>query len=136
VAWNEFVALYREFSGLVGMSRLPERVSILRFRHLLEQHRLAEQFLATVNARLSTKGYMLKEGTAVDATLIAAPSSTKNKGGKRAPEMHQTKKGNEWHLGMKAHLGVNADSGLVCTVSGDGCQRQRCDTSACARAWR
>lgn len=112
------VPLYREFAGLGGMSRLPDRVSILRFRHLLEQHRLAEQFLATVNAQLSAKGYMLKEGTAVDATLIAAPSSTKNKGGKRDPEMHQTKKGNEWHFGMKAHVGVDADSGLVHTVVG------------------
>ncbi|MEX3960565.1 IS5 family transposase [Trinickia sp. EG282A] len=112
------VPLYREFSGLGGMSRLPDRVSILRFRHLLEQHQLAEQFLATVNAQLSAKGYMLKEGTAVDATLIAAPSSTKNKGGERDPEMHQTKKGNEWHFGMKAHVGVDADSGLVHTVVG------------------
>jgi transposase, IS5 family len=112
------VPLYREFAGLGGMSRLPDRVSILRFRHLLEERRLAEQFLATVNAQLTAKGYMLKEGTAVDATLIAAPSSTKNKGGERDPEMHQTKKGNEWHFGMKAHIGVDADSGLVHTVVG------------------
>lgn len=112
------VPLYREFAELGGMSRLPDRVSILRFRHLLEQHRLAEQFLVTVNAQLSAKGYMLKEGTAVDATLIAAPSSTKNKGGERDPEMHQTKKGNEWHFGMKCHIGVDADSGLVHTVVG------------------
>jgi transposase, IS5 family len=112
------VPLYREFAGLGAMSRLPDRVSVLRFRHLLEKHRLAEQFLATVNAQLSAKGYMLKEGTAVDATLIAAPSSTKNKGGERDPEMHQTRKGNEWHFGMKAHIGVDADSGLVHTIVG------------------
>ncbi|NPT61546.1 IS5 family transposase [Paraburkholderia elongata] len=112
------VPLYREFAELGGMSRLPDRVSILRFRHLLEQHRLAEQFLVTVNAQFSAKGYMLKEGTAVDATLIAAPSSTKNKGGERDPEMHQTKMGNEWHFGMKCHIGVDADSGLVHTVVG------------------
>jgi transposase, IS5 family len=112
------VPLYREFAGLGGMSRLPDRVSILRFRHLLEQHRLAEQFLKAVNAQLSAEGYMLKEGTAVDATLISAPSSTKNKGGERDPEMHQTKKGNMWHFGMKAHIGVDADSGLVHTVVG------------------
>ncbi|AKZ25278.1 transposase (plasmid) [Ralstonia solanacearum] len=112
------VPLYREFTGLGGMSRLPDRVSILRFRHLLEQHQLAEQFLQTVNVQLSAKGYLLKEGTAVDATLIAAPSSTKNKDGERDPEMHQTKKGNAWHFGMKAHVGVDADSGLVHTVVG------------------
>lgn len=88
------VPSYREFAGLSRMSRLPDRVSILRFRHLLEQHWLAEQFLATVNAQLGAKGYMLKEGTAVDGTLIAAPSSTKNKGGERDPEMHQTRETN------------------------------------------
>jgi len=72
--------------------------------------------LATINALLQARGLMLKEGTAVDATLIAAPSSTKNKDGRRDPEMHQTKKGNQWHFGMKAHIGVDADSGLVHTV--------------------
>lgn len=112
------VPLYREFSGLGGMSRLPDHVSILRFRHLLEQHQLAEQFLKTVNAQLSANGYLLKEGTAVDATLIAAPSSTKNKDGERDPEMHQTKKGNAWHFGIKCHIGIDADSGLVHTVVG------------------
>lgn len=112
------VPLYREFAGLGGMSRLADRVSILRFRHLLEQHRLAVQFLATVNAQLSVKGYMLRERTAVDATLVAAPSSTKNKGSVRDPEMHQTRKGSEWHFGMKAHIGIDADSGLVHTVVG------------------
>jgi transposase, IS5 family len=114
------VPLHREFARLGAMSRLPDRISILRFRRLLGQHRLAEQLLATVNAQLSAKGYMLKEGTAVDATLIAAPSSTKNKGGERDPEMHQTKKGNEWHFGLKAHIGVDADSGLVHTIVGTG----------------
>ncbi|MDF3886701.1 IS5 family transposase [Cupriavidus basilensis] len=110
--------LYREFAGLGGMSRLPDRVSILRFRHLLERNQLAEQFLKTVNEQLTARGYMLKEGTAVDATLIAAPSSTKNKSGERDPEMHQAKKGNQWHFGMKAHIGVDADSGLVHAVVG------------------
>lgn len=81
--------LYREFAALGGMSRLPDRVSILRFRHLLERNQLAEQFLKTVNEQLTACGYMLKEGTAEDATLIAAPSSTKNKSGERDPEMHQ-----------------------------------------------
>lgn len=112
------VPLYREFAGLGGMSRLPDRVSILRFRHLLEEHRLAEQFLQVVNAHLAQAGLMLKEGTVVDATLIAAPSSTKNQGGERDPEMHQVKKGNQWHFGMKAHIGADADSGLVHSVAG------------------
>ncbi|VVD74163.1 transposase [Pandoraea communis] len=87
------VPLYRQFTGLGGMSRLSDRVSILRFRHLLERQQLAEQFLLTVNAQLSAKGYLLKEGTAVDATLIAAPSLAKNQSGERDPEMHRTKKG-------------------------------------------
>jgi transposase, IS5 family len=110
--------LYREFAGLGGIARLPDRVSILRFRHLLEQHHLAEQILKTVNQQLSAKGFMLREGTVVDATLIAAPSSTKNSTGKRDPEMHQTKKGNQWHFGMKAHIGVDAACGLVHSVIG------------------
>ena len=111
-------ALYREFVGLSNVERIPDRVSILRFRHLLEEHQLAEQILATVNATLADKGLMLREGTVVDATLIAAPSSTKNKDGQRDPEMHQTKKGNQWYFGMKCHIGVDADSGLVHTVVG------------------
>lgn len=110
--------LYREFAGLCSFERIPDRVSILRFRHLLEEHQLAAQILATVNATLADKGLMLREGTVVDATLIAAPSSTKNKDGERDPEMHQTKKGNQWHFGMKAHIGVDADSGMVHTVVG------------------
>jgi len=111
-------ALYREFAGLSSVERIPDRVSILRFRHLLEEHQLAPQILAVVNAALADKGLMLKQGTVVDATLIAAPSSTKNQDGERDPEMHQTKKGNQWHFGMKAHIGVDADSGLVHTVVG------------------
>ena len=111
------IPLYRDFAGLAHHDRLPDRVTILRFRHLLESHQLAEQILATVNATLSAKGLLLKQGTAIDATLIAAPSSTKNSTGTRDPEMHQTKKGNQWHFGMKAHIGVDADSGLVHSVS-------------------
>lgn len=111
-------ALYREFVGLGSVERIPDRVSILRFRHLLEENQLAEQILATVNATLTDKGLMLREGTVVDATLIAAPSSTKNSTGERDPEMHQTKKGNQWHFGMKCHIGADADSGLVHTVVG------------------
>jgi len=112
------VPMYRDFAGLDGMAVLPDRVSILRFRHLLQEHQLAEQFLKTVNEQLAAKGYLLKESTAIDATLISAPSSTKNSTGKRDPEMHQSKKGNQWHFGMKAHIGVDADSGLVHAVMG------------------
>ncbi|MGF6735740.1 transposase [Paraburkholderia youngii] len=108
------VPLYREFAGLdEGMTRLPDESTILRFRHLLETHGLAAQMLTLVNEILSEKGLMLKVGSAVDATLISAPTSTKNGSGTRDPEMHQTKKGNQWYFGMKAHVGVDAESGLV-----------------------
>ena len=88
--------LFRDFAGLGGWSeRLPDETTILRFRHLLEKHKLAPEILKTVNDLLSSKGLLLKAGTVVDATLIAAPSSTKNKTGERDPEMHQSKKGNQ-----------------------------------------
>jgi transposase, IS5 family len=112
------MALFREFAHLDYSTRLPDESTILRFRHLLEEHKLADQILKEVNALLSDKGLLLKAGTVVDATLIAAPSSTKNKDGQRDPEMHQAKKGNQWHFGMKAHIGVDAESGLVHTVTG------------------
>jgi transposase, IS5 family len=111
-------AFYRDFVGISGAQRIPDRVSILRFRHLLEEHELSPQILQVINAKLSALGLLLKTGTVVDATLIAAPSSTKNNDGERDPEMHQTKKGNQWHFGMKAHIGVDAESGLVHTVVG------------------
>jgi len=111
--------LFQQFVGLdVGTNRLPDESTILRFRHLLEANELTIRILAAVNSTLAAKGLMLKQGTVVDATLIAAPSSTKNQSGERDPEMHQTKKGNQWHFGMKAHIGVDADSGLVHTVLG------------------
>ena len=110
--------IYREFAGLDAHGRMPDESTILRFRHRLEKHKLADQILATVNDLLAAQGLLLKAGTAVDATLIAAPSSTKNKDKKRDPEMHSSQKGNEWHFGMKAHIGVDADSGLVHTVRG------------------
>lgn len=113
------VPLFREFAGLGGWDdRLPDESTILRFRHVLEKHKLAERILATVNLLLGAKGLMLRSGTVVDATLIAAPSSTKNASGERDPEMHQSKKGQQWYFGMKAHIGVDADSGLVHTVRG------------------
>jgi IS5 family transposase len=113
------VPLYREFAEIgSGLVRLPDESTILRFRHLLEQHGLAAQLLASVNELLQEKGLLLKAGTVVDATLIAAPSSTKNASGERDPEMHQTKKGNQWYFGMKAHIGTDAESGLVHSVIG------------------
>jgi IS5 family transposase len=108
--------LYREFVGLADNVRLPDESTILRFRHRLEKHGLAAKILAEVNTVLGERGLMLKEGSAVDATLIAAPSSTKNKDKARDPEMHSSQKGNQWYFGMKAHIGVDADSGLVHTV--------------------
>jgi len=91
------VPLFREFAGLDNWStRLPDESTILRFRHLLEKYKLAEQMLALINDLLRDKGLMLRAGTVVDATLIAAPSSTKNASGERDPEMHQSKKGNQW----------------------------------------
>jgi len=112
-------SLYCEFARLdPGMMRLPDESTILRFRHFLEDNQLSIQIMAAINATLAKKGLMLKAGTVVDATLIAAPSSTKNNSGERDPEMHQTKKGNQWHFGMKVHIGVDADSGLVHTVIG------------------
>jgi IS5 family transposase len=113
------VPLYREFAGLDGAnSRLPDETTILRFRHLLEAHGIAAQILAVVNEILRDKGLMLKAGSAVDATLVAAPSSTKNGSGTRDPEMQSTQKGRNWYFGMKAHVGVDAESGLVHTVIG------------------
>ena len=110
--------LYREFARLEEFARLPDESTILRFRHRLEKHKLAPQILASVNELLTQKGLLLKTGTVVDATLIPAPSSTKNKTQSRDPEMHSSKKGNQWHFGMKAHIGADADSGLVHSVRG------------------
>ena len=112
------MALFREFAGLDWDTRLPDETTILRFRRLLEEHKLAQQILAVVNELLSAKGLLLRYGTVVDATLIAAPSSTKNASGERDPQMKQSKKGNQWYFGMKAHIGVDAESGLVHTVRG------------------
>ena len=113
------VPVFRDFAGLSNWGdALPSDSSILRFRHLLERHKLADQILAAVNEQLTHQGLLLKAGTVVDATLIAAPSSTKNKDGARDPEMHQSKKGQQYYFGMKAHIGVDAESGLVHTVRG------------------
>ena len=111
------IASLRAFARLSLGEPIPDETTILNFRHLLEENDLAEDILAAVNKLLARKGLLLKKGSIVDATIIAAPSSTKNAEGERDPDMHQTKKGNQWHFGMKAHIGVDADSGLVHTVT-------------------
>ncbi|WP_254813450.1 IS5 family transposase [Xanthomonas campestris pv. campestris] len=103
----------RRFAQLGGLDNVPDETTILNFRRLLETHGLSARMLEAVNAHLARKGQSLRSGTIVDATLIAAPSSTKNADHARDPEMHQTKKGNQWYFGMKAHIGVDEFSGLV-----------------------
>ena len=107
------IASMRLFANLLLDQAIPDRTTIMNFRHLLEQHQLARQLFDAVNLWLSDAGIMMKQGTLVDATLIEAPCSTKNKRGERDGEMHQTKKGNQWYFGMKAHIGVDAKSGLT-----------------------
>ena len=108
----------REFVGIdLSRQNVPDATTLLKFRRLLETHELGAKILAEVNAHLTERGLLMRQGTVVDATIIAAPSSTKNDKGERDPEMHQTQKGNEWHFGMKMHTGVDADSGLVHSVA-------------------
>jgi IS5 family transposase len=111
--------LLRKFSGLdAGVDGMPDETTILNFRHLLEEHQLAEALFGEIVALLTERGFILRQGTIVDATLIAAPSSTKNRDRKRDPDMTSSKKGNDWHFGMKAHIGVDTAHGLVHTVEG------------------
>ena len=102
----------------LGRESAPDATTLLKFRRLLEDKQLTDTIFTTINAHLAAKGLFLRRGTVVDATIIEAPPSTKNEKGERDPEMHQTKKGNAWHFGMKAHIGVDAESGLVHTVIG------------------
>jgi IS5 family transposase len=107
----------REFVGVdLSREQVPDATTLLKFRRLLEQHELTKAIFEKVNAHLVERGLLMREGTLVDATIIAAPSSTKNQEGERDPEMHQTKKGQQYYFGMKAHIGVDADSGLVHSV--------------------
>ena len=109
----------RRFVGIdLSREAAPDATTLLKFRRLLETHQLTESIFSAINAHLAEHGLLLRAGTIVDATIIAAPSSTKNQDGKRDPEMHQTKKGNQWHFGMKAHIGVDAESGLVHSMIG------------------
>ena len=107
----------RTFVGIdLGPEPVPDETTVMRFRHLLEQHHLGEQIFAEVGRLLMERGLRLSKGTIVDATIIAAPSSTKNAEGMRDPEMHQTKNGNEWHFGMKAHIGVDSQTKVIHSV--------------------
>src|SRR6202453_2236906 len=107
----------RRFVGVdLGMAAAPDETTILRFRHLLEEHDLGGAMLDTVNGHLADKGIRITTGTIVDATIIHAPSSTKNSTGERDPQMHQTKKGNQWYFGLKAHIGVDSKEAVVHSV--------------------
>jgi IS5 family transposase len=108
----------RRFAGFNSvLDALPDATTILNFRHLLERHKLTAELLKSINDHLKDKGLMVSQGTMVDATIIHAPSSTKNKDHARDPEMHQTRKGNQWFFGMKAHIGADVDSGAVHSVT-------------------
>ena len=111
----------RKFMGVDFATRqVPDATTLLHFRHLLEEHQLGEAMFTALNARLDADGLVMRGGSIVDATIIAAPSSTKNTTGTRDPEMRQTRKGNQWYFGMKAHAGVDAGTGLVHSVSVTG----------------
>jgi IS5 family transposase len=108
----------RRFAGFSGITdALPDETAILNFRHLLEKHDLTKVLLDVINAHLKAQGLLVSKGTMVDATLIHAPSSTKNQEQARDPEMHQTKKGKQWYFGMKVHVGADVDSGAVHSVA-------------------
>lgn len=112
------VPAFRDFCGIdLGRERVPDATTLLNFRHLLEEHRIGAALFATIGEFLQANGMKLSGGTIVDATLIAAPPSTKNAAGERDPQMHQSKKGNQWHFGMKLHIGVDSRSGLIHSAS-------------------
>jgi transposase, IS5 family len=108
---------FREFVGIdLGTEPVPDETTILKFRHLLEQHKLGEQIFETINKYLRNRGIKVNQGTIVDATIIEAPTSTKNREQARDPEMKQTKKGNQWHFGMKTHIGVDSKTKIIHSV--------------------
>jgi IS5 family transposase len=110
--------LMRQFVGIdLGREPVPDETTVCKFRHLLEAHQLGGEMLETVNLHLQAKGVRITTGTIVDATIIAAPSSTKNREQQRDPEMHQTKKGNQWHFGMKGHVGVDSKTKMIHTAA-------------------
>ena len=107
----------RRFAGLRLSESIPDESTILHFRHLLERHELGQGLFEEIKSDLAEQGVRLREGTIVDATIIAAPSSTKNRSGERDPEMRQVKKGNQYHFGMKLHIGADAETGIVHSLS-------------------
>lgn len=108
----------RAFAGIdLAADAVPDATTLLGFRHLLERQGLTKRLLEEVSTLLAERGVLLRAGTMVDATIIAAPSSTRNAGHRRDPEMHQTKKGNVWHFGLKAHIGVDVASGVVYSLA-------------------
>src|ERR1700689_3807446 len=110
-------AALRRFVGVdLGVAPAPDETTVLRFRHLLEKHDLGGLMLDAVNVHLEAKGIRIQTGTIVDATILHAPSSTKNASGERDPEMHQTRKGQQWYFGLKAHIGVDSKQGHVHSV--------------------
>jgi len=110
-------AVMRQFVGIdLGQEPVPDETTVCKFRHLLEKHQLGEQILGTVNLHLQTRGVRITTGTIVDATILHAPTSTKNREQQRDPEMHQTKKGNQWYFGMKAHVGVDNKTKIIHTA--------------------
>jgi IS5 family transposase len=112
------VPAFRDFCKIdLGRERVPDATTLLHFRHLLEKHELGAAMFGRMGELLLANGMRLSGGTIVDATLIASPPSTKNQDKSRDPEMHQTKKGNEWHFGMKLHIGTDSKTGLVHSAS-------------------
>lgn len=112
------IAVFREFCGFdLGRERIPDATTLLKFRHLLEENDFGKEMFARIGALLQANGVKVSGGTIVDATLIAAPPSTKNEDKARDPEMHQVKKGNQWHFGMKIHVGTDSKTGLVHSAS-------------------
>jgi IS5 family transposase len=110
--------IFREFCGFdLGRERIPDATTLLKFRHLLEEHDFGKEMFARVGALLQANGVKVSGGTMVDATLIAAPPSTKNEEKARDPAMHQTKKGNQWYFGMKLHIGADSKTGLIHSAS-------------------
>src|SRR5260370_12136076 len=113
----EFWGVMRSFVGIaLGCEPVPDETCVCKFRHLLEKHKVGGKMLMKVNLYLQSQGVRITTGTIVDATIIHAPSSTKNREEKRDPEMHQTKKGKQWYFGMKAHVGVDSKTKIIHTA--------------------
>lgn len=121
----------RRFLGLdFAVEQVPDATTLLHFRHLLEEHRLGEKLMSAQNEVFEEQGWIMRGGSIVDATIIAAPSSTKNAKGERDPDMHQTRKGQQWYFGMKAHIGVDAGTGYVHSVAATAANTHDLDEAA------